>query len=148
MNDMATYIRIKVVNPEKIGDGFRAYIRYTITTETNHSDYSATNFEVQRRFSDAHALYEYLVDVYRTNGEHIAHPPAKSMLTSARIKTNKSEPNELFQIEIRRHALEAFLNRLTRNPVIAKDKEFIKFLTSPVVLKQLYIRLLLKLGTI
>lgn len=123
-------ITVKILNPEKIGDGISAYIMYRLQTTTSLADFSCGNYCVPRRFSDFLGLHEKLKMNYLCRGVIIPPPPSKNLLGSTKLKISKGTSAESDFVERRRLALERFLDRLVHHPVLHKDAYLRDFLTS------------------
>lgn len=116
------YLEINVGDPMKVGDITNAHIVYTIKTKNKNPEEfklipeSAT---VTRRYKDFRWIYHQLQHSYP--GRIIPPPPTK--------QTYIGRFNENF-IENRRLSLEKMLNKISSNPILNQDKDFIIFLTS------------------
>ncbi|KAL7147917.1 hypothetical protein ABFS83_06G142200 [Erythranthe nasuta] len=125
----SNYLKISVSDPQReqelaggsLVPGGSSYFSYLITTFTNISDFSGTEFNVRRRFKDFVALSDRLAESYR--GFFIPLRPDKSVVESQVMQKNEF-------VEQRRAALEKYLRRLAAHPVIRVSEELRAFLES------------------
>ncbi|EYU43444.1 hypothetical protein ABFS82_06G142300 [Erythranthe guttata] len=125
----SNYLKISVSDPLReqelaggsLVPGGSSYFSYLITTFTNISDFSGTEFNVRRRFKDFVALSDRLAESYR--GFFIPLRPDKSVVESQVMQKNEF-------VEQRRAALEKYLRRLAAHPVIRVSEELRAFLES------------------
>jgi len=92
-----------------------------------------TNSQTQKRFSDFLALHALLTSRYLRTGRIIPSVPSKNLIGTTKVKMSpqqsESNPNSGMEwIEIRRAALERFLNRTAQHRVLRIDPDFINFL--------------------
>ncbi|VUZ45885.1 unnamed protein product, partial [Hymenolepis diminuta] len=121
-------IIVKVLNPEKVGEGMSSYVVYTIKTTTNIKCFKKPNLCVQRRFSDFFGLYEKLKSKYLHLGVIIPCPPEKNVIGTTKMRLSKSTSADSHFIEKRRVSLECFLRRIINHPILAKDADVLEFL--------------------
>ncbi|VDN96950.1 unnamed protein product [Rodentolepis nana] len=121
-------IIVKVLNPEKVGEGMSSYVVYTIRTTTNMKSFKKPNMCVQRRFSDFLGLYEKLKEKYLHLGVVIPCPPEKNVFGTTKIRLSKSTSADSDFIEKRRVSLECFLHRIINHPALVKDTDVHEFL--------------------
>lgn len=139
MEDVATeegsdqFIEITVSEPHKIGEGIGSYIAYKVSTHTSIPAFKKKQFSTLRRFSDFLGLHDLLVEKYLRRGRIIPPAPQKNLIGSTKVKMS-STPNEpgvgMEWVENRRAALERFLCRTAKHPVLCIDPDFINFLLS------------------
>ncbi|XP_057484150.1 sorting nexin 2A-like isoform X1 [Actinidia eriantha] len=120
------YLKISVSNPQKeieasnsIVPGGNAYVTYLITTRTTMPEFGGSDFVVRRRFRDVVTLSDRLSEAYR--GFFIPPRPDKSVVESQVMQKQEF-------VEQRRLALERYLRRLARHPVIKNSDELRVFL--------------------
>lgn len=124
-NPNENYLNITVSNPQKQLEssnsfgGNTYYVTYLITTKTNLPDYGGPHFTVRRRFKDVVTLSDRLTEAYR--GFFIPPRPDKSVLESQVMHKQQF-------VEQRRNALEKYLHRLGRHPLISQSDELRVFL--------------------
>lgn len=108
--------------PEKHVTTMETYISFKITTRTDRGgDFSQGEYEVRRRYTDFLWLRQRLED---SNQTHLIPPlPEKHTLT----RLDRFAPEFLRQ---RQRALQIFLNRISRHPVLSFNKAFALFLTA------------------
>lgn len=142
MEDVATeeisdqFIEITVSEPHKIGEGMGSYIAYKVTTRSSIPAFRKREYSVLRRFSDFLGLYDLLVEKYLRRGMIIPLAPQKNLIGSTKVKMGSQTPSEsgtgagMEWLENRRAALERFLRRTAKHPVLCIDPDFINFLQS------------------
>lgn len=114
------YLDIDVGDPMKIGDITNAHIIYQIKTKNKNKElYDFETATVTRRYKDFLWIYHQLVSSYP--GRIIPPPPTK--------QTYIGRFNENF-IENRRLSLQKMLTRISNNPILNQDENFISFLTN------------------
>nr|CDS15876.1 sorting nexin 2 [Echinococcus granulosus] len=121
-------ITVKVLNPEKVGEGMSSYVVYAVKTMTNMSCFKNSNMCVHRRFSDFLGLYEKLKMKYIPQGLIIPCPPEKNMLGTTKMRLSKSSFADSDFIEKRRVSLECFLHRIVNHPILISDHNVREFL--------------------
>ena len=146
-------LEITVSNPEKVGEGMSAYVLYSVTTKTTIPAFKSPETSVRRRFSDFLRLHNKMAEVHIPKGRIVPPAPEKSvrgererqrgkMTKRGRksgcsspgmttIKFSKSEENNAVFLERRQAALQRYLNRMAKHPVLRKDADFIEFLENP-----------------
>lgn len=125
-SSFSDYLIISVSDPQKEQDlstslvpGGTTYYTYLITTRTNFPEFSGTEFSVRRRFRDVVTLSERLAETYR--GFFIPIRPDKNVVESQVMQTQEF-------VDQRRLALEKYLRRLAKHPVIRRSEELRLFL--------------------
>jgi len=108
--------KITVTDPVKQGDGMRSYISYKINTKTTLPQYQWKEFSVIHRYRDFVWLWEQLKIKY----EHVIIPPLPE-----KAVTGNFEPTF---IQLRRAALEKFLQRVAGHPVLRDSEDLQIFL--------------------
>uniref|UniRef100_A0A3B4BFH2 Sorting nexin-2 n=1 Tax=Periophthalmus magnuspinnatus TaxID=409849 RepID=A0A3B4BFH2_9GOBI len=124
-------ILISVSDPEKIGDGMNAYMAYKVTTKTSLSLFKLKDFSVKRRFSDFLGLHSKLASKYLHIGYIVPPAPEKSIVGMTKVKVGKEDQSSNEFVEKRRCALERYLMRTVKHPVLLKDPDLLQFLESP-----------------
>jgi sorting nexin-1/2 len=112
------FLSVSVTEPVKMGAGMQAYISYRVSTRTNMQDFRETEKIVIRRFSDFVWLYERLLECYK--GAIVPSLPGKNAVEKFRFTAEF--------IEVRRKALDVFLNRVTAHPELRKSEDLKNFL--------------------
>ncbi|KAG4073734.1 hypothetical protein HA402_000958 [Bradysia odoriphaga] len=142
MEDVATeemtdqFIEITVSEPHKIGDGIGSYIAYKVSTRSSIPAFKKRQFSVMRRFSDFLGIHGLLVEKYLRRGRIIPPAPEKNLIGSTKVKMSQTPSAETANgvgmewLENRRAALERFLCRTAKHPVLCTDPDFINFLQS------------------
>ncbi|XP_055839896.1 sorting nexin-2 isoform X2 [Episyrphus balteatus] len=128
-------IEITVSEPQKLGDGINSYLAYKVTTKTKIPKFEVQEFSTLRRFSDFLGIHALLVDKYLRLGQIIPPAPSKNIIGSTKVKMSphQTDPGNNLNmewVEIRRAALQRFLNRVADHPVLRVDLDFINFLES------------------
>lgn len=123
-------MEITITDPQKVGDGMGAYMRYTVITKTTDPAFKSSDMSVPRRFSDFLGLHQKLVAYHTTKGHIVPPVPEKSVVGMTKVKMGKGqdESNSLEFVEKRRAALERFLNRSAAHPKIRANQDFKEFL--------------------
>ncbi|KAK0136595.1 Sorting nexin-2 [Merluccius polli] len=121
-------INISVSDPEKVGDGMNAYMAYKVTTQTSMSLFKTKQFSVKRRFSDFLGLHGKLASKYLHVGYLVPPAPEKSIVGMTKVKVGKDDPSSNEFVEKRRAALERYLMRTAKHPVLLKDPDLLQFL--------------------
>ncbi|XP_078434914.1 sorting nexin 1 isoform X2 [Wolffia australiana] len=112
------FIYISVTEPVKLGNGVQAYISYRVVTKTNLPEYQGPEKIVIRRFSDFVWLRDRLCEKYK--GFFIPPLPEKSAVEKFRFSAEF--------IELRRQALDIFINRVASHPELLKSEDLRTFL--------------------
>merc|ERR1711998_526604 len=103
--------KITVTDPVKQGDGMRSYISYKINTKTSLPQYQWKEFSVIHRYSD----FVWLQEMLKAKYEHVIIPPLPE-----KAVTGNFEPTF---IQLRRGALEKFLQRVAAHPVLCHSED-------------------------
>ncbi|KAA8592405.1 hypothetical protein FQN60_017860 [Etheostoma spectabile] len=123
-------MHISVSDPEKVGDGMNAYMAYKVTTKTSISLFKSHEFSVKRRFSDFLGLHSKLASKYLHIGYIVPPAPEKSIVGMTKVKVGKEDQSSNEFVEKRRSALERYLMRTVKLPVLLKDPDVLQFLES------------------
>ncbi|XP_013885191.1 sorting nexin-2 [Austrofundulus limnaeus] len=123
-------IHISVSDPEKVGDGMNAYMAYKVTTKTSMSLFKQRDFSVKRRFSDFLGLHSKLASKYLHIGYIVPPAPEKSIVGMTKVKVGKEDQSSNEFVEKRRSALERYLMRTVKHPILLKDPDVLQFLES------------------
>ncbi|XP_068722767.1 sorting nexin-2-like [Montipora capricornis] len=125
---------IQVTDPEKIGDGMSSYMVFKVTTQTSMPTFKNAESTVKRRFSDFLGLHERLNSKFLHLGRIVPPAPEKSVVGMTMVKLGKGEESTPVDfINKRRAALERYLNRVARHPILQEDPEFRQFLEADVL---------------
>lgn len=134
------HVHISVSEPRKVRKGLFSHVAYQMTTRIGHQDPPTTStFKVDRRYSDILKLYQKLQAEYQPNGIIIPPPPEKKRLATIAIKMstdddlNASVASEI--ISKRCVALDRYMKRMSKHPVIRKDPNFRSFIQEHEVSK-------------
>ncbi|CAA7404416.1 unnamed protein product [Spirodela intermedia] len=112
------FLSVSVTEPVKLGNGVQAYVSYRVITQTNLPEYQGQEKIVIRRFSDFSWLRDRLCEKYK--GIFIPPLPEKSAVEKFRFSAEF--------IELRRQALDIFINRIASHPELQKSEELRTFL--------------------
>nr|DAD48483.1 TPA_asm: hypothetical protein HUJ06_018420 [Nelumbo nucifera] len=112
------FLGITVTDPVKLGNGVQAYISYRVITKTNFPEYQGPEKIVIRRYSDFVWLRDRLFEKYK--GIFIPPLPEKSAVEKFRFSSEF--------IEMRRQALDIFLNRIASHPELRQSEDLRTFL--------------------
>nr|XP_019962255.1 PREDICTED: sorting nexin-2-like [Paralichthys olivaceus] len=123
-------MQISVSDPEKVGDGMNAYMAYKVTIKTSISLFKQDEFSVKRRFSDFLGLHSKLASKYLHIGYIVPPAPEKSIVGMTKVKVGKEDQSSNEFVEKRRSALERYLMRTVKHPVLLKDPDVLQFLES------------------
>ncbi|XP_008334692.1 sorting nexin-2 isoform X2 [Cynoglossus semilaevis] len=123
-------MHISVSDPEKVGDGMNAYMAYKVTTKTSMSLFKQNEFAVKRRFSDFLGLHSKLASKYLHVGYIVPPAPEKSIVGMTKVKVGKEDQSSNEFVEKRRSALERYLMRTVKHPILRKDPDVLQFLES------------------
>lgn len=128
-------IEITVSEPQKVGEGMNSYLAYKVTTKTKIPKFKSQEFSTLRRFSDFLGIHALLVDKYLRLGQIIPPAPSKNIIGSTKVKMSPQQTDpgnnlNMEWVEIRRAALQRFVNRVAQHPVLRVDLDFINFLES------------------
>ncbi|KAF5747789.1 sorting nexin 1-like isoform X1 [Tripterygium wilfordii] len=112
------YLSVSVTDPVKLGNGVQAYISYRVITKTNLLEYQGPEKIVIRRYSDFVWLHDRLFEKYK--GIFIPPLPEKSAVEKFRFTTEF--------IEMRRQALDIFVNRIASHHELQQSEDLKTFL--------------------
>ncbi|XP_021660028.2 sorting nexin 1 isoform X1 [Hevea brasiliensis] len=112
------YLSISVTEPVKLGNGVQAYISYRVITKTNFPEYQGPEKIVIRRYSDFVWLRDRLFEKYK--GVFIPPLPEKSTVEKFRFSAEF--------IELRRQALDIFVNRIASHHELQQSEDLRTFL--------------------
>lgn len=112
------YLSVSVTDPVKLGNGVQAYISYRVITKTNLPEYQGPEKIVIRRYSDFVWLRDRLFEKYK--GIFIPPLPEKSAVEKFRFSAEF--------IEMRRAALDIFVNRIALHPELQQSEDLRTFL--------------------
>ncbi|XP_047326240.1 sorting nexin 1-like [Impatiens glandulifera] len=107
------FLSVSVSDPAKMGYGVQAYTSYKLITKTNFSDYQRPEKIVIRRYSDFVWLRDKLIEKYK--GIFIPSLPEKNTVEKFRFTAEF--------VEMRRQALEKFVNRIASHNVLQKSED-------------------------
>ncbi|KQK10724.1 sorting nexin 1 isoform X1 [Brachypodium distachyon] len=114
----APFLSISVTDPVKMGTGVQSYISYRVITKTNLPEFEGPEKIVIRRYSDFEWLHDRLVEKYK--GFFIPPLPEKNAVEKFRFSKEF--------IELRRQALDLFINRIASHPELKQSEDFRIFL--------------------
>ncbi|KAH0861470.1 hypothetical protein HID58_089731 [Brassica napus] len=112
------YLSASVTDPVKLGNGVQAYISYRVITKTNLPEYQGPEKIVIRRYSDFVWLRDRLFEKYK--GVFVPPLPEKSAVEKFRFSAEF--------IEMRRAALDIFVNRIASHPELQQSEDLRTFL--------------------
>ncbi|XP_052173209.1 sorting nexin 1 [Diospyros lotus] len=112
------FLSVSVTDPAKMGNGVQAYISYKVITKTNLPEYQGPEKIVIRRYSDFVWLRDRLFDKYK--GIFIPPLPEKSTVEKFRFSAEF--------IEMRRQALDVFVNRIASHHELQQSEDLRMFL--------------------
>lgn len=112
------FLSVSVTDPVKLGNGVQAYISYRVITRTNLPEYQGPEKIVIRRYSDFVWLRDRLAEKYK--GIFIPPLPEKSAVEKFRFSAEF--------IEMRRQALDIFVNRIASHPDLQQSEDLKIFL--------------------
>uniref|UniRef100_A0A674NB50 Sorting nexin-2 n=1 Tax=Takifugu rubripes TaxID=31033 RepID=A0A674NB50_TAKRU len=118
-----SYCRTPVSHLCVSGDGMNAYMAYKVTTKNK-------DFSVKRRFSDFLGLHSKLASKYLHVGYIVPPAPEKSIVGMTKVKVGKEDQSSNEFVEKRRSALERYLLRTVKHPILLKDPDVLQFLES------------------
>jgi len=129
-------LRIKVSNPEKIGEGMSAYMVYEVSTSTSLPSFKSSETKVKRRFSDFLGLHERLAEKHLVYGRIVPPAPDKAVVDKMKGKMSKGEETgEDAFLGRRKQALERYMNRTAKHPKLREDADFKEFLEAEALPK-------------
>ncbi|AQK99276.1 Sorting nexin 1 [Zea mays] len=106
------------MDPVKMGTGVQAYISYRVITKTNLPEFEGPEKIVIRRYSDFEWLHDRLAERYK--GVFIPPLPEKNAVEKFRFSKEF--------IELRRQALDLFVNRIASHPELKQSDVLRTFL--------------------
>ncbi|KAL6273394.1 hypothetical protein ACE6H2_024086 [Prunus campanulata] len=112
------YLSVSVTDPVKLGNGVQAYISYRVITKTNFPEYQGPEKIVIRRYSDFVWLRDRLFEKFK--GVFIPPLPEKSAVEKFRFSAEF--------IEMRRQALDVFVNRIASHHELQQSEDLRTFL--------------------
>lgn len=112
------FLSVSVTDPAKMGTGVQAYISYKVITKTNLPEYQGPEKIVIRRYSDFVWLRDRLFERYR--GIFIPPLPEKNTVEKFRFSAEF--------IEMRRQALDIFVNRIASHHELQQSEDLRTFL--------------------
>ncbi|KAI6696461.1 hypothetical protein NL676_016580 [Syzygium grande] len=112
------YLSVSVTDPVKLGNGVQAYISYRVIAKTNLPEYQGPEKIVIRRYSDFVWLHDRLFESYK--GIFIPPLPEKSAVEKFRFSAEF--------IEMRRQALDIFVNRIASHHELRQSDDLRTFL--------------------
>uniref|UniRef100_A0A8C6L540 Sorting nexin-2 n=1 Tax=Nothobranchius furzeri TaxID=105023 RepID=A0A8C6L540_NOTFU len=105
-----------------------AYMAYKVSTKTSLSVFKQRDFSVKRRFSDFLGLHSKLASKYLHIGYIVPPAPEKSIVGMTKVKVGKEDQSSNEFVEKRRSALERYLMRTVKHPILLKDPDVLQFL--------------------
>ncbi|XP_020210681.1 sorting nexin 1 isoform X2 [Cajanus cajan] len=112
------FLSVSVTDPVKLGNGVQAYISYRVITKTNFPEYQGPEKIVIRRYSDFVWLRDRLFE--KNKGIFIPPLPEKSAVEKFRFSAEF--------IEMRRQALDIFVNRIASHHELQQSEDLRLFL--------------------
>uniref|UniRef100_A0A2N9EK27 PX domain-containing protein n=1 Tax=Fagus sylvatica TaxID=28930 RepID=A0A2N9EK27_FAGSY len=112
------FLSVSVTDPVKLGNGVQAYISYRVITNTNFPEYQGPEKIVIRRYSDFVWLRDRIFEKYK--GVFIPPLPEKSAVEKFRFSAEF--------IEMRRQALDIFVNRIASHHELQQSEDLRNFL--------------------
>ncbi|XP_057423174.1 sorting nexin 1 [Lotus japonicus] len=112
------FLSVSVTDPVKLGNGVQSYISYRVITKTNFPEYQGPEKIVIRRYSDFIWLRDRLFEKYK--GIFIPPLPEKSAVEKFRFSAEF--------IEMRRQALDIFVNRIASHHELQQSEDLRVFL--------------------
>uniref|UniRef100_A0AAQ5Z7Y8 Sorting nexin-2 n=1 Tax=Amphiprion ocellaris TaxID=80972 RepID=A0AAQ5Z7Y8_AMPOC len=97
---------------------------------TSMSLFKQKDFSVKRRFSDFLGLHSKLASKYLHIGYIVPPAPEKSIVGMTKVKVGKEDQSSNEFVEKRRSALERYLMRTVKHPILLKDPDVLQFLES------------------
>ncbi|KAL7096575.1 hypothetical protein ACP275_10G086800 [Erythranthe tilingii] len=117
-SSQSPYLRVSVSDPAKMGTGVQSYISYKVITKTNLPEYEGPEKIVIRRYSDFIWLRDRISEKYK--GVFIPPLPEKSTVEKFRFSAEF--------IEMRRQALDVFVNRIASHHELQQSEDLRIFL--------------------
>jgi len=112
-------LQISVTDPEKHGEGVKAYVSFAVITQTDLPSFSEGRIEVRRRYND----FVWLRTQLALNNPEIIVPPIPPKMSDKFLARFKDD-----FLEKRRKALELFLNRVALHPALIASIDLNTFL--------------------
>ncbi|CAB1320213.1 unnamed protein product [Coregonus sp. 'balchen'] len=100
------------------------------TIVTSMTIFSKNETTVRRRFSDFLGLHSKLASKYLHIGYIVPPAPEKSIVGMTKVKVGKEDLSSAEFVEKRRSALERYLMRTVKHPILLKDPDVMMFLES------------------
>ncbi len=124
---------ITVSAPRKVRRGLFSHVVYHMETRLESgSGGTGARFSVSRRYSEVLQLHGRLVHDHRTEGVIVPPPPAKSRLATVAVAASRADDlNESVASRVFERkcvALDRYMKRLARHPVLRKDANFRAFM--------------------
>lgn len=113
-----SFLSVTVTDPVKLGNGVQSYISYRVITKTSLPEFQGQEKIVIRRYSDFVWLRDRLAEKYK--GIFIPPLPEKSAVEKFRFSAEF--------IEMRRQALDIFINRIASHPELKQSVDLRIFL--------------------
>nr|XP_004246487.2 LOW QUALITY PROTEIN: sorting nexin 1 [Solanum lycopersicum] len=117
-SSQAPFLSVSVTDPAKMGNGVQAYISYKVITKTNLAEYQGNEKIVIRRYSDFVWLHDRLFEKYKS----IFIPPLPEKSTVEKFRFSAEF------IEMRRQALDVFVNRIASHHELRQSDDLRIFL--------------------
>ncbi|CAN4121320.1 unnamed protein product [Withania somnifera] len=117
-SSQAPFLSVSVSDPAKMGNGVQAYVSYKVITKTNLPEYQGHEKIVIRRYTDFVWLHDRLFEKYK--GIFIPPLPEKSTVEKFRFSAEF--------IEMRRQALDVFVNRIASHHELRQSGDLRIFL--------------------
>ncbi|KAL0276800.1 UNVERIFIED_CONTAM: hypothetical protein PYX00_004293 [Menopon gallinae] len=115
-------LAVRVDNPQKHFDLFETYITFRVTTKTTRAEFETTDYCVRRRYNDFSWLRQHLVEEYPT---HFIPPlPVKHSIIGQLDRYGRDF------VTARMAALQTFLTRVVKHPILSSAACFKCFLTA------------------
>uniref|UniRef100_A0A8C6L5F2 Sorting nexin-2 n=1 Tax=Nothobranchius furzeri TaxID=105023 RepID=A0A8C6L5F2_NOTFU len=121
-DDMFTHSSFDEIEEEEGGDSFDVHI--SVSDPEKVGEY----FSVKRRFSDFLGLHSKLASKYLHIGYIVPPAPEKSIVGMTKVKVGKEDQSSNEFVEKRRSALERYLMRTVKHPILLKDPDVLQFL--------------------
>lgn len=139
------HIQISVSEPQKVRKGLFANVVYHIKTKVSarpgEEGGPDSTYSVSRKYSEIVHLYEKLLRIHHKTGVIVPPPPEKNRLATIVVKlsngTSLEDSAASHVFEKRCLALDRYMKRLAKHPVIRKDPNFRAFIQEKDVPKSL-----------
>uniref|UniRef100_A0A7N8Y359 Sorting nexin-2 n=1 Tax=Mastacembelus armatus TaxID=205130 RepID=A0A7N8Y359_9TELE len=118
------------IEEDEGSDLFDMHISVCDPEKTSMSLFQRNEFSVKRRFSDFLGLHSKLASKYLHIGYIVPPAPEKSIVGMTKVKVGKEDQSSNEFVEKRRSALERYLMRTVKHPVLLKDPDVLQFLES------------------